>query len=152
MPKRRWRSFAAEADSRQSARQCRQVRAPPDLVLMDCQMPVMDGYEAAWRIREWEAARPERRRVPILAIMANALPQDLEKALAAGMDDYLAKPVMMAELARALAHWLGEAAAPPVEGAAKTLHTMKGGSAYVGGIELPRLCKELAAAVRDAAV
>jgi signal transduction histidine kinase/DNA-binding NarL/FixJ family response regulator/HPt (histidine-containing phosphotransfer) domain-containing protein len=76
-----------------------------DLVLMDCQMPVMDGYTATRRWREHEAASGAARRLPIVAMTANAMAGDRQKCLDAGMDDYLAKPVTRGELERCLFHW-----------------------------------------------
>jgi signal transduction histidine kinase/CheY-like chemotaxis protein len=77
-----------------------------DLVLMDCQMPEVDGFEACQAIRQEAAARGETRRVPIVALTANALSGDREACLAAGMDDYLSKPTNPAALSGALARWI----------------------------------------------
>ncbi len=77
-----------------------------DMVLMDCQMPVMDGYEAAREIRSWERERPNQRRVPIVALTANALLGDADLCRASGMDDHLAKPYSRKQLAEAMARWL----------------------------------------------
>ena len=70
-----------------------------DVVLMDCQMPVCDGYEATARIRAME---PPRGRVTILGLSANTLPEQIARAMAAGMDDYLTKPVQPEQLQAAL--------------------------------------------------
>ena len=76
-------------------------REPFDLVLMDCQMPVMDGFEASRRIRALEADLA-RSPVPIVALTANALSGDRERCLAAGMDEYLPKPIPLRDLARVI--------------------------------------------------
>ena len=86
-----------------------------DLVLMDCQMPEMDGFEAVRRIREWEQARniepgAPGRRTPVVAVTANAMSGDRENCLAAGMDGYLSKPFRRDELYRTLRRWLGHVA------------------------------------------
>ncbi|MCA8965827.1 MAG: PAS domain-containing protein, partial [Planctomycetes bacterium] len=74
-----------------------------ELILMDCLMPEMDGYEATRVIRQQEAAG--RRRVPIVALTANALTSDRQDCFAAGMDDYLAKPFRKADLERVVQRW-----------------------------------------------
>lgn len=83
-----------------------------DLIFMDCQMPVLDGYEATQRIRAWEQSAGQRRALPIVAMTANALQGDREKCLDAGMDDYLPKPIKRYVLAAALARWLSHRATP----------------------------------------
>ena len=75
------------------------------LVLMDCQMPVMDGFEATRRIRSGEAGESNRD-IPIIAMTANAMTGDQELCLAAGMDDYLAKPVSKDKLNTMIALWM----------------------------------------------
>ena len=73
-----------------------------DLIFMDCQMPEMDGFEAVGRIRQLEQDSPRGTRIPIVALTANALVGDRERCLAAGMDDYLSKPVKIDNLRRVL--------------------------------------------------
>ncbi|MCX6598751.1 MAG: ATP-binding protein [Acidobacteria bacterium] len=91
-----------------------------DLVLMDCQMPGMDGFEATRAIRALEEAAPSSR-IPIVALTAHAVSGDRERCLEAGMDDYLTKPVDITRLADVLSHWIEAparsdqpAATPPV--------------------------------------
>ena len=106
-----------------------------DLVLMDCEMPVMDGFAATTRIREVEAravaaANGEGRaaRAPVIALTAHALDEVRERCLAAGMDDFLVKPFDELQLSDKLRRWLGprrecrpQCAAPPVERAAEAV-------------------------------
>jgi CheY-like chemotaxis protein len=80
---------------------------PFDLILMDCQMPGMDGYQTAAEIRRREAGR---RRTPIVAMTANNVDGDRERCAAAGMDDYISKPFRMAALERTLRRWLSSKA------------------------------------------
>lgn len=84
------------------------VRTPYDLVLMDCQMPEMDGYRATELIRD-PATGVANPRVPIVAMTANAVMGDRERCLAAGMDDYLAKPVQIEVLRETLGRYLSVA-------------------------------------------
>ncbi|MBY0237838.1 MAG: response regulator [Burkholderiaceae bacterium] len=81
-----------------------------DLVLMDCMMPVMDGYEAC---RSWRAAEAQegRQRVPVIALTASAIDGDRQRCLDAGMDDYLSKPFTAAQLGDIVQRWCGAPAA-----------------------------------------
>ena len=85
-------------------------QVPYDLVLMDCQMPELDGYETVRRIRALSGARC---RLPIVALTAHAMKEDLDRCLAAGMNDYVTKPFHPETLRRTLEQWL----APPEEAA-----------------------------------
>jgi CheY-like chemotaxis protein/HPt (histidine-containing phosphotransfer) domain-containing protein len=93
------------------------ARHPFDLILMDCHMPEMDGYEATRQIRAKEAAAGAPH-VPIVALTANAMAQDREDCLNAGMDDHLSKPFSRTKLADMLNKWMPEGKAPPPSAAA----------------------------------
>ncbi len=79
--------------------------SPFDLVLMDCQMPKVDGYEATRMIRDWEK-KTKRKRVPIIALTANAVSGDEQKCLDAGMDAYCSKPINPGRLMGIIVQWL----------------------------------------------
>ncbi|MFZ3013182.1 MAG: response regulator [Nitrospira sp.] len=82
-----------------------------DLILMDCQMPELDGFEATRLIREWEQSN-SRSATPIVALTAHATPGDREQCLAAGMSDYISKPFSMERLRAVLTSWLQPAPTP----------------------------------------
>jgi signal transduction histidine kinase/DNA-binding response OmpR family regulator len=82
----------------------RQIRY--DLVLMDCQMPEMDGFQATALLRQRESARPGQPQVPIIALTANAMQGDRERCLQAGMNDYLTKPIRPQAMTDMLSRWL----------------------------------------------
>ncbi|MFN7956279.1 MAG: response regulator [bacterium] len=89
-----------------------------DLVLMDCQMPILDGFAASRRIRERESALAgadpaHARRIPIIALTAHALDEDRQECLAAGMDDHLSKPFRADQLRALVLRWVPAAAARP---------------------------------------
>jgi len=115
----------------------------PDLVLMDCQMPEVDGYEATRTIRIWEQERPDGpgapRRIPIVALTAHAMKGDRERCLSAGMDDYLPKPLNPDELAQVLLKWMGSPSPEPVNAPGATADAADQGGGEYRGIDLPAL-------------
>lgn len=80
-------------------------RLPYDMVLMDCHMPELDGFEATRRIRELETSGELNRHIPVIALTANAMQEDRERCLRAGMDDYISKPVNVDQLIHTLVKW-----------------------------------------------
>ena len=96
-----------------------------DLVLMDCQMPIMDGYEATAVVRSREGAT--KRHIPICALTANAMKGDRERCLASGMDDYISKPVSIDKLQDAIERW--------VPGSVKTTSTSTTGEQAPGAVK-----------------
>jgi two-component system, sensor histidine kinase and response regulator len=100
-------SADAVADGKEAVEAVKRI--PYDLVLMDCQMPELDGYEATRRIRRFEAADsgPDEPPVYVIAMTANAMEGDREGCLAAGMNDYVSKPVKLPELQAALHRAVG---------------------------------------------
>lgn len=81
------------------------LMADYDLILMDCQMPLMDGYDATMAIRN--LSHPVKAQIPIIALTANAMKSDEERCLSAGMNDYLSKPIRQEVLGRKIRKWLG---------------------------------------------
>ena len=79
-------------------------------VLMDCQMPVMDGYEATVEIRRIQQGAL---RTPVIAMTAGSMDRDVERAIEVGMDDFVTKPVDLAELGSVLARWITPPTSPP---------------------------------------
>lgn len=100
---------------------------PYDLVLMDCQMPEMDGFETVTRIRAGQpgASGPD---VPVVAVTAHAMKGDRDRCIASGMNDYISKPLQRSELAQVLDRWLSKKTAPPLRAA----HAFPGGESRPG--------------------
>lgn len=127
-------ALTATADSRYSA------------VLMDCHMPVMDGFEATRQIRGRAGTHT---RLPIIAMTAGALDGDRERCMAAGMDDYLAKPVDAAALEATLARWVPESESQPVPQHAPHPLAVTGVRAPAGPEAPPVLDQDRLAILRD---
>jgi CheY-like chemotaxis protein len=94
-------SVAVALDGREALEMLERERF--DAVLMDCQMPVMDGFAATRALRK----RPELAHLPVIAMTANAMVSDRQKAFDAGMNDHIAKPINVAQMFSTLARWLG---------------------------------------------
>lgn len=98
------RSFGYDADVAGNGKEVLDLleRINYDIILMDCQMPVMDGFEATRAVRQLDS---DKKNTVIVAMTANALKEDRDRCLACGMDDYLSKPVRKEDLAQKLAEW-----------------------------------------------
>ena len=112
-------------------------------VLMDVQMPVVDGYEATAEIRRRESEAGDDRRVPIIAMTANAMQGDRDKAISVGMDDYLAKPVRQDKLAEVLSRWVSR------KPGRETRPDTENGAAAVPDAQEPPLDEAVLAGLRD---
>jgi len=101
-----------------------------DGVLMDCQMPVLDGYETTRLLRQ----QPRLRDMPVIAVTANAMVGDRQKALAAGMNDHVAKPIDVDEMFATLARWIrpASATAPAADACTDSLAALPGIDARIG--------------------
>jgi CheY-like chemotaxis protein/anti-sigma regulatory factor (Ser/Thr protein kinase)/HPt (histidine-containing phosphotransfer) domain-containing protein len=113
-----------------------------DLILMDCQLPTMDGFEATRQIRSWEM-KTGAVRVPIIAVTAHVMSGDAEACFQAGMDDYLPKPFDLVKLRRKLGQWLKRETAAANEGNAwvkpappRTVDSQQLGECLVGNEEI----------------
>ncbi|RMD78973.1 MAG: hybrid sensor histidine kinase/response regulator [Gammaproteobacteria bacterium] len=112
------------------------VQAPWDLVLLDCQLPDLSGYEVARRLRAWEAEQG-RDPLPVVAVTAQAGPGERERCLEAGMDDHLPKPLTLAAVAETLRRWAPAChpspPSPPEEGRGLSPSLPEGGRVGEGG-------------------
>jgi CheY-like chemotaxis protein len=77
-----------------------------DVILMDCQMPLLDGYDTTQAIRQMEANHQLSKHIVIIAMTANAFAEDRDRCLASGMDDYLSKPLRKQQLKETLERWM----------------------------------------------
>jgi CheY-like chemotaxis protein len=115
---------------------------PPQLVLMDLQMPVLDGYGATQQIRQWETNQ-QYPRLPIIAFTADAFEEDRQRCLAVGMDDFLTKPIAIDALKSVLAKWLpAECQTPALAPAAVALKPLDRDAFFALVCELTPLLEE----------
>ena len=117
-----------------------------DLVLMDCQMPEMDGFEASIEIRHHELMSGRAQRTPIVAMSANARIEDRERAISGGMNDYLVKPVKVEDLESALKRWVPgfteRYAAAQEEIAVETHRATKGDNPPIDMRKVESMCRD----------
>ncbi|MBD0261876.1 MAG: response regulator [Tolypothrix sp. Co-bin9] len=102
------KSFGYQADVAANGQEALELlkQIPYDLIFMDCQMPILDGFDTTKEIHRWEESKfINRRRPVIIAMTANAMKEDKQMCLDAGMDDYLSKPILKEKLANAIEHW-----------------------------------------------
>ncbi len=123
-------------------------RQPWDLILMDCSMPGMDGYDVTAAIRAMEEAA--NRRMPIVAMTANVQSSDVEKCLSSGMDDHLAKPLTLDRLAAKLKRWIPGFTPVPVVEEAPHARAREDGTDPIDQALLAKLREALGGAVRQA--
>jgi CheY-like chemotaxis protein/HPt (histidine-containing phosphotransfer) domain-containing protein len=141
-------SFGLDVDVVSDGRQVLDAvkRKAYDVLLMDCQMPEMDGYEASVRIRQNERAAGDSR-IPIIAVTAHAMEGDREMCFSAGMDDYLSKPFKSKQLVAILERWLGRTRAA---GELKNRASVVRAGPDSDHVESPPLpCMDIAAAIED---
>ena len=129
------------ADDGQQGLEAIQSDTTIDLILTDLHMPVLDGYQATTRIREWEATTG-RQACPIVALTADAFAEDREKCLSVGMDDFIAKPVSVRTLVTVLAKFLPQEAAAAATGEPAPRHPVDSGLIVLQLNALAKLLKQ----------
>jgi PAS domain S-box-containing protein len=136
------------ADDGQQGLECVMAGNSVDVIVMDLQMPVLDGYGAAQRIRQWEA-QAQKKRTPIIALSADAFEGVQARCLGAGMDAVLSKPVLQDALWAALAKWLPAVPADVTAGAAPAVGKVVDSAAVIALIDqiLPMLAHNKADAI-----
>lgn len=95
----------AVTNGKEALNKVRRSHQTYDVILMDCQMPVMDGYETTRYIREWEVGS-SMARTPVIALTADVLPDTKRNCIESGMNDYLSKPVRKENLRNVIARWI----------------------------------------------
>jgi CheY-like chemotaxis protein len=108
-------AVASAANGQEAIATLADTGARPHLVLMDCHMPEMNGWDATQRLRQMEREHGLPR-LPVVALTASAFPEDRDRCFAAGMDDYLTKPIATNRLLACLETWCGKDASPRATG------------------------------------